>query len=755
MKNISKLPTDQCCGCEACANSCPKSAITMKYDSEGFLFPQIDNDKCINCSICVKSCPVLNIAQLQENQTNKPLAFAAFNKNTDIRIHSSSGGLFTAFAELFLNNGGYVCAAAFDNQSHLRHIITNKQDDLAKLRGSKYVQSEISNCFTKIKKLLDKNTPVLFCGTPCQAAGLKAFLKKDYSQLLILDIICHGVPSPKVFEKYIQDITSDKMTDDIQFRNKENGWRNSAFVIRSKNGVLKTPLAKEPFIQSYMQHLFSRKSCKDCKFAVLPRCSDITIGDFWGIEKCLKEMDDGMGTSAIIINNQKGNDFFLRIKKHIKIKKNDIKNISRGNPNYLGKNTFHINREVFMKNFSKLSNHPLEEIINISSSPDKNVALLNFHWENNNYGAILTAFALNHYIRSLGFNAYNINYILNPNQKSNEKFIEFREQHIPETHRVFSVTEMKELNKYFKHFLVGSDQVWRHDAIHDLRHIFFLDFADNTKNIFSYAASFGEERYCKQNYEKQQIKTSLCRFSNISVRETSGIDIVRNEFGLQAQKVVDPVFLLNEKEWDNIIGKTELPKTTYNVHYLLSETQRNEVEKLYPDYLNLRYDPSVPEWLNTIKNASFIITDSFHGTCFALIFKKQFVCANSNSAVITRLKSLLGELGLNNRLISEINKEQIDKLEKEKIDYKTVDNKLKQQIKISENFIATALNSESPCLTDKGLNLSLDILAAMTAEEKKKCKTKCKIYKWLTLLTFNHKKYKKKYNYYKKLYKSF
>ena len=151
MKNISKLPTDQCCGCEACANSCPKSAITMKYDSEGFLFPQIDNDKCINCSICVKSCPVLNIAQLQENQTNKPLAFAAFNKNTDIRIHSSSGGLFTAFAELFLNNGGYVCAAAFDNQSHLRHIITNKQDDLAKLRGSKYVQSELAIVLSKSK----------------------------------------------------------------------------------------------------------------------------------------------------------------------------------------------------------------------------------------------------------------------------------------------------------------------------------------------------------------------------------------------------------------------------------------------------------------------------------------------------------------------------------------------------------------------------------------------------------------------------
>ncbi len=755
MKNISELLTDECCGCEACANSCPKSAITMKSNSEGFLFPDIDNNKCINCSICVKSCPTLNLSILQQKQNNKPEAFAAFDKDTNIRKNSSSGGLFTAFAELFLNDGGYVCGAAFDAHSHLRHIITNKKEDLIKLRGSKYVQSEIGNCFSEIKKLLDKEIPILFCGTPCQTAGLKAFLKKDYPQLLLLDIICHGVPSPKVFEKYIKEITSGKMTDDIQFRNKENGWKNSAFVVHAENTLLKTPLVKETFIQNYMAHLFTRKSCKDCKFAVLPRCSDITIGDFWGIERCHKKMDDGLGTSAVILNNQKGKKFFKRIQKRLKIQKTDIKNISKGNPNYLGKNIFHINRDIFMENLNKHNELPLEEIIKISSAPDKNVALLNFHWENNNYGAVLTAYALNHYIKSLGFNAYNINYVLNPNQEPNDKFIEFRNQYIPQTHRVFSAAEMKALNKYFKHFSVGSDQVWRHDAIHALRHIFFLDFADNTKNIFSYAASFGEEKYCKENYEKLQIKTSLCRFSNISVRETSGVELIKNEFGLPAQKVVDPVFLLNEENWNKIIGKTSAPHGHYSVHYILSDAQRNNIETLYPDSINLRTDPSIPEWLSAIKNADFIITDSFHGTCFALIFKKQFVCANGNTAVITRLKSLLEELGLNNRLISEVNKEEIDKLKKEKIDYNKVSNKLETQIKISKEFLIKALNSESRCLTDRGLNLSLEILAAKTMEEKKKCKLKCKIYKLLTTLTLNSKKYKKKYNYYKKLYKSF
>lgn len=308
----------ECSGCTTCLNICPVNAITMKANKEGFLYPNVDEKKCINCGLCYKACPFSG-KWYENNKNNEPIVYAFKNNDNDTREKSTSGGFFSILAEYVISNKGVVYGASLENLV-VKHIRVNNIHDISKLRGSKYVQSELNTIFKQVKKDLDSKKMVLFSGTPCQIAGLKAFLKKSYDNLITVDIVCHGVPSSRVFNDHILMIEKkyNKKVDNYRFRSKVKGWHeHTEAVLFEKENF---EVYKDKYIQSfkflYAEHSIIRKSCTNCKFSNLKRVSDITLGDFWGIEKYYKKFDDNKGISLILINSAKGKETFNNVKAH-------------------------------------------------------------------------------------------------------------------------------------------------------------------------------------------------------------------------------------------------------------------------------------------------------------------------------------------------------------------------------------------------------------------------------------------------------
>lgn len=299
---------EDCCGCSACAQRCPKQCISMIEDEEGFLYPKVDTANCIDCHLCEKVCPVIN----QDEPHTPQNVYAAKNLNETIRMNSSSGGIFTILAEQIINSEGVVFGACWDDEWNIKHDYAECIDDLAKFRSSKYLQSVIGDTYIKAEQFLKAGRKVMFTGTPCQIAGLKHFLRKEYDNLLAVEVICHSVPSPGVWQRYLTTRLHTLKWNksgirNISFRDKKTGWKTYSFVIEKKDGNSFTELSnKNAFMRGFLADLYTRPSCHACPAKQLRSGSDITLGDFWSIESLMPEIDDDKGVSAIIVNSDKG-----------------------------------------------------------------------------------------------------------------------------------------------------------------------------------------------------------------------------------------------------------------------------------------------------------------------------------------------------------------------------------------------------------------------------------------------------------------
>ena len=334
---INIIDKKDCTGCNACYDICPKKAISLETDIEGFWYPIIDKEKCIDCGLCDRTCPVIHIKELKKNDFEKPVCFAAIHKSIEVRFGSTTGGLFSALAEQMYKEGGYVGGAIYDEGFSVKHFISNNLDDLVRLRQSKYSQSHTEGIFQEVKKLLTAGEKVLICGTPCQMAGLRSFLRKDYENLIIVDFICKSITSPKFYSKYL-DYWERKANSKLvafKFKDKELGWRELVKRFDFKNGKTLYSRAQDNDLYSsaYHNNIVSRPSCYDCQFKGFPRMADITIADFWGCEKyaAYKEIDDNAGTSAVMCNSQKGLDFYKKLKNITSIQ-SKIEEMLPGNP---------------------------------------------------------------------------------------------------------------------------------------------------------------------------------------------------------------------------------------------------------------------------------------------------------------------------------------------------------------------------------------------------------------------------------------
>lgn len=718
---IESVSKEKCTGCGACFNICPVSAITMKENFEGFLYPEIDISKCIECGACRNKCPIEN--SISENN-NEPLIYASFAED-EIRMKSSSGGIFTLLAEYVLSLNGKVCGAAFDNDFRgVHHEVIDTVCELDRLRGSKYVQSAIGGTFKEIKSCLKNGKIVLFTGCGCQVAGLKSYLGEDYDNLITVDILCHGAPSPKSFRKFIDSVVLDEYPEekivDFQFRNKKEwGWAPSLYAKLSNGYVYSKSKTQNSWYPSFLNILNCRESCGQCQFNKLPRQGDITLGDFWGIDAMPQGWNDGKGASIVTLNTDKGRNIYDNISACL-VKSEQISlDVAKGkNGNLVSSSVSHKNRSRFFKlqnmyeDYGKITEYALKRKFDIGYVG---------WWYGKNYGSVMTNFALEQYIESLGYSVLMLEW---PEKRKPFSPVEdsfarrfankYYERSIRRTYE-----ELPDLNWFCDMFLVGSDQLWNYWSTKENGSYFFLDFVNDSRKKIAYATSFGHSVYGAPRNELEKNAFHLNRFDYISVREKDGIDLCHNVFGVEAQWAIEPVFLLDRGKYEAVAEQSEIKTDAkYMLAYILTPSveKRDAIQALaermglnvilildaqsnieenkqimdMPE--SIRENIEMEDWLKYIKDAELVVTDSFHGTCFSIIFERQFICIGNPLRGLSRFITLLETCRLEDRMVLDAS-EIIDYNYDNEIDYRGVQENMSGIIAESKKWLSDALRT--------------------------------------------------------------
>lgn len=351
-----------CTGCRACVNICPKKCIAMKEDKEGFSFPMINITECMQCNLCDKVCPVLDMTEINA----ETVAYAMKNCDENVRKRSTSGGIFSLLAEYVLERDGIVWGAAYDSDFFVRHISVSDRKELSLLQGAKYVQSVIGTSFQEVKRELQKGRIVLFSGTPCQCAGLMSFLGKEYKNLITVDVVCHGVPSPKVWQAYIdyrsQKENAGKRPVKINMRSKASGWSHYGYSTEFDYGnskISRIQNSRDLFMKAFVGNICLRSSCSDCIAKGVDRCTDFTLGDYWGIWNQHPEFDDNKGTSVVFVHSKKGMEILNQVRENTVCLEVDIKAAYRENGSVVNSSAMHTARgdflaEVTAENFEEI-----------------------------------------------------------------------------------------------------------------------------------------------------------------------------------------------------------------------------------------------------------------------------------------------------------------------------------------------------------------------------------------------------------------
>lgn len=716
----------KCTGCVSCANICPQKAITIEKNSEGFYIAQIDKNKCNHCNLCKQICP-----QCKDVKLDTPIKAFAVKCEDNVRMKSSSGGVFRILAEYILSLGGIVCGASFsDDFRKVEHVIISDKKDLYKLQGSKYLQSYINGeIYKKIKELLEIGKNVLFSGTPCQIAGLKAYLQKDYDNLISIDVLCHGTPSPKVWSKYLDAISlKGKTIKDLNFRNKKYGWGFSLTLTIKYNDNTEYEETSENdlYYRAFLNNLILNKACSECKYATYSRVGDISLGDFWNVYNYNNSLDDKKGISVVLVNSTKGMNIFNKCKNDFLFIEELSEEDAKGGNSIL-EHPFepHVNRKIF---FERLNNTDI--ITNITQCFNKKYdgIITNFWWSNN-FGAIISAYAIQEFFRENGYNYSILNYI--PYASLNSNFKSFKDNYLHLTHEVKSDEDFAELNNCTNNFVVGTDQVFRYEYIKYWLPLFTLSYTNFNKKRIAFSASFGKAEFDEANeQEKKNMKMLLRRFQAISTREKSGIKLCKKNFGIKAEHIIDPTFFVELKKWDEITKNIKMEVNPI-VAYILDRNETTDklcnsvCHKYNAGITYLSYEnTTTEEFIYAIKNAKYFITDSFHGVCFAIIFNKPFICIKNKERGGDRFNSIQESFNIKSGFIDIEN--LTDNFEDlfAKYDYSYVQQVILQEKEKAKTWLDKNLNQKSLPLRIILSELTLQLL-------------KCKAFLILKIITIN------------------
>lgn len=702
-----------CCSCQLCFKSCPSNAIKM-VEEYGFKHAYIDEEQCNNCGLCQSLCPMLR--EFPQNKIEKKMLLKL--KDNKLIDMSSSGGVFGELSRWIINQKGVVYGAAFNTKFNVEFIRVADRNNLYKVFRSKYVHSDISLIFENIKKDLDANKKVLLGATPCQIAAVKLFLRKEYPNLFSIDLICHGLPSSLLWEKYTNYLSKKGKIKDVNFRyNNKKAPEKNFLVLYEANKKYNETLYKDPYGYAFLNNIILNESCYKCNFKNSRSCADLTIGDAHGYN-----LQKAESKHSLVIVNTKNGEFLLKnvMPKFNNFIEFDITFELKNNYPILHPSPKHFNREYILQN---INNKTIIQLLNDAKKSNieknsKNVGILNFFYENYNYGANLVAYSLSKVVEKLGYKPYIINFDPFPPLDSitryrTQAFLDFRQDYLNLTPLYTSSSFLNETNDYIDSFIVGSDQVWRKTITKNNLKTYFLDFVNWNKNCISYGASYGTNKFEGNYNEINDCKLLLKKFSNVSVREKDAINITKELFDANSCLVLDPTLLLTKEDYNTLILKENVTnKKGHIAIYTLFDQDENfnkELKRLFPnkEILNIKthseYIPlldrkelvynSIPNWINEIKNADYIVTDSYHGLLFSLIFEKDFICLGKNSSAKSRFDSLSELLGgnISSRIIgslSDVN--TISTLIK--LNYNDINKNIQNEREKSLKFIKGSLN---------------------------------------------------------------
>lgn len=711
--NITKVAHDACTGCGACFNKCPVDAIKMQYDGEGFLYPFVEEDKCVNCGQCVKVCSALNPLKLHET----PKSYAVWASD-EIRLASSSGGMFTLLAEYVFEHQGIVCGAVYaEDYLTVYHTWAETKEELAALRSSKYVQSDTRQTYKEAEKYLNNGRMVLYTGCPCQIAGLYSFLGGDRPNLITADIVCHGSNSVTAYQSFIKEFSEGKEIRKVDFRDKKFFTWSTPTVIYLKDGtVKKVSWDQGTWYKGFLNGVINRMNCYDCVYARSERVADITLGDCWQVYRINPKYDDRKGTSLVLPNSEKGKQLLKILEPKMKLcKEIPLDEIRKYNGQLNKPTKIHPSRKFFFSHLNELGYH---KSLWYGLGWRYDIGLVGW-WFASNYGSSLTYYALGTLLESWNKQVLFIPIPkLNgtPWEKETEQTIGFisRYFHIGKKR---DIAHMKEFNKFCDAFMLGSDQMWTAGTTDLVGYTFFLDFVDKDKKKIAFSTSFGHDRFYGSPETCAIAGDYLKRFDAISVRENSGVDICRDYFGVEAQQILDPVFLVDSKQYDLMLDNVTdpLPDKKYLLCYILDPTPEKEkaarriaehegLEIItilgMKEYKNAKEvwktgnvlpKVTTEQFLFYIKNCAFLLTDSHHGVCFGIIYKKKYVALVNANRGKTRFVTVAEVLHLQNRLMDN----PLDVLKNEKIyeeiDYDKVEFRLKGKKEEAFNWLKYAL----------------------------------------------------------------
>lgn len=661
-------PHDICTGCSACHQACPSGAITMEMDAEGFIRPVVDAQKCIHCGLCNKVCPVAD-DKVTKTPSDFIAAYAAWNSNLAELKLSSSGGIFSLLADRTLQRKGIVCGAVYDNTGHVHHGFAQTAEELSRMRGSKYVQSDMQNSFSQVRDFLKSGREVLFTGTGCQVGGLKSFLRKDYPNLLTQEIICEGTPSPGLWERHLHYLCPNmKELHYLSFRDKKYGWTKTLVADytnkEGKRSKIAIPAAREPYIKVMFGAISQARNCYACRFREGRSGADIIVGDMWALNVVAPEAKPQCGASVILCNTERGK----LVVEELKSRMGYCKQIS---PLSAAINNGYIYRAPVIEAAARRTFYQryqdgvqLHEYVEEALQRSNRVAILN-HAGHSNYGSNLTAFALQEALRRMGYDARTVSLVPfhATSSAAAKPYHSFINGVLRRTKEVFGPCTCSALNKEFDTFVVGSDQVWRYPRSarrQAAEPAFYLDFAAQGKRRIAYAASFGIGEYQGPSRQRSRLKKALKDFDAVSVREEQAVITLQQQFDYQhAEVTLDPVFLLTQRDWQRFsqAADSPAPEGTLSSLFFFYGSQLRETLATYAQQHHLTElslndgGASVMTWLRRIEKAALVVTDSFHTLCFAIIFKRPFVVITSERCGKARLHHLLNLLGLTERII--------------------------------------------------------------------------------------------------------
>lgn len=705
---LSEL-SKECAGCAACQSICVKNCISMVENKEGFPVAVIDKSACIDCGACERVCP--QISPVFDND-KEPECYAV-KAPSEVLEKSSSGGALSLISDaVFRDVPGFICGAVYDSEFNVVFDMVDSKEGVTPFHGSKYVFSDLTNIYPKIKEKLSAGSRVLFVGCSCQVAAIKNVFKND-ENLITVDLLCGGFASKMVFKKYVASLeeTYGKKVADVKFR--AFGVPYGSLYVVFEDGSTETIL-NDLYMRAFVKGLIKNKSCAQCQFG-LPRQGDLTIGDLWNADKIISDTDLKNGISSVLVNNERGKEIFEIAQSSAEyVTPVPLSFLKRFNKTSSSKTKPHLGR-------SRLFDM-LERGVHIQKALDYclgwkfDVGITGF-WRVHNFGGELTYYALYNLMLDLGQEPIFIEARHDfKGAPPDPKLLKGVYPFYAKARWYPTMEEENEINLRVTNFVVGSDQVWNRRFVSQSSiECYALDFVADWRNKVAIAASFGTDRYEGNEEETERFGKLIRRFNHISVRESQAKDIIE-EFGKEAYVILDPVMLCDTKHFDELISNNEhVFPGKYVFNYVMHPEIFEGMDRFYSKLgygpvtiLNYLLDPrnedllainthSVSDWVKCIKNSSFVLTDSFHATVFSILFRKPFVVLHGNldkTGGLTRLETLLNKFGLEDRLFKTVDEALATDVMEREIDYEPIHKALNELKEKDIQWLRMALNIE-------------------------------------------------------------